>query len=50
MTREVGVPFAVNEYVVIDCVRMKDGAKKARPRRVIVKNILGDQLDGEMRQ
>ena len=39
-TREVGVPSAVNEYVVRDCARMRDGAEKAKPKRVIVKNIL----------
>lgn len=34
------MPSAVNEYVVSDCARRRDGAEKAKPKRVIVKNIL----------
>ena len=34
------MPSAMNEYVVSDCARMRDGAEKAKPKRVIVKNIL----------
>ena len=34
------MPSAVKKYVVRDCARMRDGADKAKPKRVIVKNIL----------
>ena len=36
------MPSAVNEYVVRDCARMRDGAEKAKPKRVIVKTILDE--------
>ena len=37
---EVGVPSAVYEMVVSDCVRTRDGAERARPRQTRVENML----------